>query len=263
METDAESCTPASLAPALRDAPKCPSGAGVQTFATAGLGLACQELMGEFGLAQAAPLLMAWTAPSALIVSRTDARLPGFDRAAERLCDEGWPVFVRRSGGSACPVSRGTIQIALARRVTAGAGIDAHYRDLTDLIERLLAEFGLVAEIGERSDAFCPGRYDMGVGLCKFAGLSQHWRPRGGAMIATTAATLVVDENAEELSRVVNLFYERAGGQRRCSSSAVTDMHRAMPSGLFPDGVLMTELCERLSGLIEGAFHDTLSFAVE
>jgi octanoyl-[GcvH]:protein N-octanoyltransferase len=225
------------------------TGACVEHFATAGLGLVRQEQMGERVLDSGRPLVMAWCAPRALLVGRTDARLPGFGRAVEELGSEGWPVFVRRSGGTACPVSPGTLQIALACRVSGGE-IDAGYRQLSGLISGLLAGHGCAAETGERQGAFCPGRYDMGVGARKFAGLAQHWRPSGDMMVATTAASLIVEEDVEAFSRVVNRFYRLAGGKRRCASSAMIDVRRAMPGRRFADGDLMAELGDRLRDLI-------------
>ena len=249
MEADGGSDAAASPGAARETAAPPVSGIDVQVFANAGLGLAGQERLGAELTADAAPILMAWQAPRALIAGRVDAHLPRFARAQEELTDAGWPVFVRRSGGSACPISPGTLQIALVRVIDASGGIDSEYRVLAGLLEGLLASLGVAAEIGERADAFCPGRYDMGVGPRKFAGLSQHWRPRGPVRIATTAATLIVEEDSEELSRIVNLFYERAGAARRCSPAAVMDVRGALPPGTFPDGALMATLRARLLGM--------------
>lgn len=155
---------------------------GVRTFSTAQAGLERQEWFGEDLTPDDTPILMAWQAPRALIVGRSDARLPGFARAAEELAAEGWPVLVRRSGGSACPVSPGTLQIALVRASAGQGEIEAGYRTLASVIETLLSGVNVLCEAGERPGAFCPGRYDLGVGPRKFAGLSQHWRSRGSAI---------------------------------------------------------------------------------
>ena len=210
-------------------------------------GLHAQEGLAEH--AGEAPLLFAWRTPRGLIVGRTDTRLPGFEAAVERLAKEGWPVIVRRSGGSACPVSPGTLQIALARPVVPRMSIDATYEELVDLIARLLRTYGLEAEAGEKPDAFCPGRYDMSVAGRKLVGMSQHWRQWHGAPTATTAATLIVDEDLVELSRIVDLFYETAGGTLRCSPEAVGSVRQALGASA-PDGALLQQdLVERLSAI--------------
>lgn len=205
--------------------------AAVRTFATAEAGLERQERLGENLAPDTAPLLMAWQAPRALIVGRSDVRLPGFARAAEELAVAGWPVLVRRSGGSACPVSPGTLQIAHVCVSAGKTDIDTGYRSLASIIEQLLSSVGVSCEVGERPGAFCPGRYDLGVGPRKFAGLSQHWRSRGATVIVSTAASIIVEEDVEELCRIVNLFYERAGGERRCSPAFVMDLGGVPRSG--------------------------------
>lgn len=204
-------------------------GTCVQRFATAQAGLDEQERLGETLTPDDAPILIAWQAPRALIVGRSDTRLPGFASAAEELAAQSWPVLVRRSGGSACPISPGTLQIALVRASAGKGSIETNYRALAGLIDEVLSGVGVPCELGERPGAFCPGRYDLGVGLRKFAGLSQYWRSRGRTVTFTTAASIIVEEDVGELCRVVNLFYERAGGEKRCSPAFLIDLKAAVP----------------------------------
>lgn len=211
-------------------------GIGVLTFATASAGLEQQERLGEDLTPDAAPLLMAWQAPRALIAGPRESLLPGFARATEDLAVEGWPVLARRSGGSACPVSPGTLQIALVRAYAGTGDIEVGYRTLAKLIARLLSGVGVLPEPGERAGAFCPGRYDLGIGPRKFAGLSQHWRSRGKTTIVTTAATLIVEDDVDELCRIVNLFHEKAGGEQRCSPAFVMDVKAALSGEFLTDG---------------------------
>ncbi|WP_371824612.1 lipoate--protein ligase family protein [Martelella soudanensis] len=229
--------------------------ADIRTFATARSGLEQQERLDADLTPDTAPLLMAWQAPRALIVGRSDARLPGFARAEEKLAAEGWPVLVRRSGGSACPVSPGTFQIALVRASAGKGDIEAGYRTLASLIDRLLSSVGVQCEVGERTGAFCPGRYDLGVGPRKFAGLSQHWRSRGLVTIVTTAASIIVEDNIEEFCRIVNLFYEKAGKERQCSSAFVTDVKKALSTGITPDVDLIVALQTRLAQEVDSWSH--------
>ena len=183
------------------------AGIRVRRFATAQAGLEEQERLGEDLTPDDAPVLIAWQAPRALIVGRSDTRLPGFAHAVEELVAQGWPVLVRRSGGSACPISPGTLQIALVHASAGKGSIETGYRTLAGLIDELLSDAGVPCELGERPDAFCPGRYDLGVGSRKFAGLSQHWRSRGPAVIGTTAASIIVEGDVGAICRVVHLFY--------------------------------------------------------
>lgn len=216
-------------------------GLSLETFADPAVGLEQQERFGEDAGA-VAPSMLVWQAPRALVVGRADARLPGFAGARAALQEEGWPVLVRRSGGLAFPISPGTLQFALVRRGGPGVTLDSMYSELADTILALLGGFGLTGEIGEKPDAFCPGRYDLLLAGRKVAGLSQHWRMRNGQTMVTCVATLIVEEDAGELARVVNTFYAAAGGAHRCGLAAVTDMGRLLAAVPPQAGTLVEEV---------------------
>ncbi|GEO87592.1 MULTISPECIES: lipoate--protein ligase family protein [Alphaproteobacteria] len=200
---------------------------GVESFTTAAEGLERQERLCDEIRDGCRFRTLFWQAPQALIVGRADTRLPAFDTAADRLTVENWPVVVRRSGGTACPVSPGTFQIVLARTAEAGFAIDGAYRELAAMIGNALAPIGLIATIGEVVEAFCPGRFDIQIDGRKVAGLSQHWCERNGHRVVTTAASFVLAEDPSELARVVNLFYESAGGEKRCPADAIISLEIA------------------------------------
>ncbi len=222
-------------------------GVVVGDFKSADLSLARQRRLAEEAACDGQRLLLLWRAPSALTVSRSDTRLRNFSHAADRLLAEGWPIVIRQGGGGACPVSRGTLQVALARIALPEATIDAAYIELTSIIRSVLESYGMKVEIREQPGAFCPGRYDMSVNGQKVAGLSQHWRHCNGRMIVTTAATLIVEEDTEEIARIVNLFYLTAGGEGRCSTSAIGALQQALPiHGAF-EALLMEDLCNRIA----------------
>ncbi|MFA7416323.1 MAG: hypothetical protein WC048_17775 [Rhizobium sp.] len=200
----------------------------VEGFTTAAEGLERQErLCDEIGDGCRLRTLF-WQAPQAIIVGRTDTRLPTFDAAVQRLVAENWPVVVRRSGGTACPISPGTIQIALARSAGADFAIDVAYRELSAMIGDALASIGLVATIGEVAESFCPGRFDIQIDGRKLGGISQHWCERNGHRVVTTAASFVLAQDPSELTRIVNLFYESAGGARRCPADAIISLDLAL-----------------------------------
>lgn len=216
-------------------------------FETAELGLARQEQLAEEITHDCQRVLLVWQAPQALIVGRSDTRLPRFAVAANQLLAEGWPVLIRRSGGSACPVSTNTLQIALARTATTEITIDSAYAELTGLIRTVLESYGMKVETCGRPSAFCPGRYDLSINGRKVAGLSQHWRQCNGRITVTTASALTVAEDPEELARIVNLFYRIADGPERCSASAVGALRLALPVDAAFDGSLMEDVRNRIA----------------
>jgi hypothetical protein len=216
-------------------------------FKTADPGLLRQELLAEEISCNHQRLLLLWRAPRALLVGRSDTRLPNFPAAVDRLLAEGWPVLIRRSGGSACPVSRRTLQIALARTATTDITIDSAYIELTSLIRTVLESYGLKVETGSRPSAFCPGRYDMSINGRKISGLSQHWRQCNGRVTVTTASALIVEEDPEELAHIVNLFYRVAGCAERCSAPAVGALRQALPVDATFDAPLVEDVSNRIA----------------
>lgn len=223
--------------------------ASIENFATAEAGLQRQQHLAEHITPQRRRLLLLWRAPQALLVCRSDTRLPHFSVAEERLHVEGWPVLVRRSGGSACPVASGTLQIAIAQTTTPGFTMERGYGELAGLIRDALQSYELAAEIGAVPEAFCPGRYDIAIGGRKVAGLSQHWRTCGGVMTATTAAALIVTHDTAPLVHIVNRFYEIAGSAGRCMGAAVGTVRDHLLVNDMADDALMQDLGARIAHL--------------
>lgn len=193
-----------------------------------------------------AAVLFIWRAEQALLVTRQDARLPAFARAARVLEAEGWPVLVRTSGGGAFPVHPGTVQFAAAARLpAAGRSIDAIYDALGAPLIEALASFGVAAGLGEVAGAFCRGRHDIVVGGRKLGGLAQHWRSTNdGAARIFAGASVLAEEAAQNLTDVVNRFYTLAGGDFRCAAGTVTSLRRELGAAA-PTGDLAAALLQR------------------
>lgn len=216
-------------------------------FETADAGLQRQEQLAEKIISDNQFLLLVWQAPQTLIVSVNDTRLPNFFFAANHLRETGWPVVVRRSGGSACPVSNGTLQISLVRTAVPGITIDTAYAELASLIRAVFTLYELKLETGTIPDAFCPGRYDLSIAGRKIAGLSQRWRQHKGRMVVTTAATLILDEDVRELVRVVNFFYRLGGTEMRCSQRAVGNMRQFIARDISTAEEFRKKLCRHIA----------------
>lgn len=168
-----------------------------------------------------------WDNGQALVVSRSDARLPGFAGARERLSAEGWPVLVRESGGGVVPHARGILHLSLVFRPPRGTRctLEAVYGALALPLRDALARLGVDAELGDAPGSFCDGRFNLLVAGCKLAGTAQRWRGRPsatpdgrGAVLAH--ALLLVDGDVEAWTARVNRFYELAGGTPRARADA-------------------------------------------
>jgi Lipoate-protein ligase A len=184
------------------------------------------------------PGLLAWTSPRALLVAPGESRLAAFETAAQACAEAGWPVAIRRGGGRVCPISPGTLQLAISRPVAEGITIASAYEEMATLLERLLEHFEIQVERGICPDAFCPGRYDLSVAGRKIAGLAQVWRLHHGQRIAITGASLVVGDEADSLADGANLFSLHLHAPPACRSGAIGSLGRAAGRSIFVEDVL-------------------------
>jgi len=192
------------------------------------------------------PALLIWQSPRALLAAPGDARLRSFASASRICAENGWPVATRRGGGRVCPVSPGTLQLAISRPVSAGVTVERAYREMVALIGRLLDRFGLRAACGPCPGAFCPGRHDLAVGGRKIAGLAQAWRRVEGEMVVVTGASLVVDECDADLAAAVNLFYRDVADAPGCRAAAIGSL-----SALAGGGVSPCDVAEMLRAIVQ------------
>jgi lipoate-protein ligase A len=173
----------------------------------------------------ATSILSVWRCPRALLVTPPETRLPSFEQARDLMRTDGWPVVLRKSGGGACPVGPGTVQIALVETAGACPSLNAKYEVLGRLVHAALSAFQIDSCSRPVAGAYCPGRYDIAVAGRKIAGMSQRWfRNRRDVHCVITSASLNVEEPPDILAGVVNDFYSRAGGAQRCEAAALANM---------------------------------------
>jgi lipoate-protein ligase A len=184
-----------------------------------------QELADGLTSPSSAPCLLVWRSAPALLVSRTETRLPQFGDAVAGMRAAGWAVVLRKSGGGACPVGRGTVQVSMIDPIMPQMTINGRYAVLAELLQATLRRYRVFAHTGLVADAYCPGAYDLGVAGRKIAGTSQHWfRNRCGVRCVVTAASINIEEAPDELACVVNRFYRCAGSTPHCDADALTNV---------------------------------------
>ncbi|ADZ70887.1 Lipoate-protein ligase A-like protein [Polymorphum gilvum SL003B-26A1] len=164
------------------------------------------------------PCVVLWRTAQALSVTRSEARLPAFAEALERLDLAGWPIVVRRGGGSAFPIGPGTLQVSLlTRKGVPDVDFDRLYDRLAGLVRQGLANLGMPSRVGEIANAFCRGRYDISVDGRKVAGLSQAW---GGKGAVVAEASILIAADVRGGAEAVNRFHALAGSDLRCDPQA-------------------------------------------
>lgn len=180
--------------------------------------------------------LVIWRCKPSLLVTRTEMRLPHIEHVSAELRAAGWPLVLRKSGGAACPVGPGTVQLSMIEAAKCDATLAEKYRALAQLMKAVLCLYRIPAEIRLVAGAYCPGSYDLAVQSRKIAGMSQHWfRNRGGTRCIVTAASINIEEPPDMLAAVVNRFYDRAGGPFRCNAESLTNMRLCGARAVAPD----------------------------
>jgi lipoate-protein ligase A len=217
-----------------------------------------QELADRLTSSSSTPFLLVWRSEPALVVSRTETRLLHFEDAVADMRAGSWPVVLRKSGGGACPVAPGTVQVSVIDPILPLTTINGRYAVLAELLQATLRRYRVLADTGLVAGAYCPGAYDLAVAGRKIAGMSQRWfRNRCGVRCVVTAASINVEETPEEIARVVNRFYRRAGSTLRCDAGALTNVQQCegTPSVCGPDfaAAVIDQVASSASGIAVSA----------
>src|ERR671913_471000 len=196
-------------------------------------------------------------------VTRRDTFRPGFRDAVRAAGEMGYPVLVRSSGGGATAADRGTFGFSTIRPADekeSGRGITERYDEAAALVLGAFSRLGVMAEVGEVRDEFCPGDHSIRVGGreggMKIVGIAQRITRR-----ATSVGGIVLVEGERDLARVLERVYsamqlpfrpESVGSLRRAGYEAGTQ--NAMEA--------FAAEAERIYGVIRAPLDEkTLAFA--
>jgi lipoate-protein ligase A len=186
-----------------------------------------QTLLEEHAVSDRPRSVLLWECERALIVSQVDALLPGFEGAARASADVGWPVTVRKTGGSAVAIGPGVLNFSVIESWRGTPPALAHGFDLVCApIIRALAQLGVTGTIGAAPGSFCDGEYNVLVDGRKIAGTAQRRTKRGDGGALLAHALILIDADPAELTGAVQSFYGRAGGGRQFDARVVTSLDR-------------------------------------
>ncbi|MGB7398987.1 lipoyl protein ligase domain-containing protein [Castellaniella sp.] len=192
------------------------------------------------------PVACLWSAPQCLVVPRTYAAKPGFAQAQQTMNAQGWPVYVRQSGGGVVPQGAGILNLSLAR-LFSGRPLDHSedfYQQLCSIIASALLFFGIEARAQAVEGSFCDGRFNLAVGnpAKKIAGTAQWWRrqtPASGAPVAGTTpseqhiglvhALILLDCDTDTVTRQANALEEALGSTRRYRADRIVSLDTLIP----------------------------------
>jgi octanoyl-[GcvH]:protein N-octanoyltransferase len=156
------------------------------------------------------PLLRIWTNGQCLVATRAQSALAGYDKAVAAATAAGWPVVLRRSGGTTVPHGPGVLNISLIHALGTAA-IDGVYHPLLQLIVASCAQIGIAARIGGTPHCFCDGTRNVIVDGLKFAGTAAFMRNGPQKTWCLAHASIMVDPPMETMLSAVTRFERDLG----------------------------------------------------
>jgi octanoyl-[GcvH]:protein N-octanoyltransferase len=200
----------------------------------------CAQLREEAGVfEQAAPVRAprAWLwepACGLLVVTRPETRLPRYASAVARLEAEGWPTWLRSSGGSAVPLAPGMLVLTQIEEVeSAAAVLQQGFERLCDPLIAALAAFGLEVGTGPVAGAYCDGRFNLVCKGRKLAGTAQRQRRSAPDRMRIMAhAVVLIEARSRASAEAVYRFYEWAGAERHLDPASVTTVTEQAAAGV-------------------------------
>lgn len=191
-----------------------------------------------------------WVAEQAIVCARSEVRLPHFQKAAIESAVDGWPVYVRGSGGAAVIQGPGILNLTLCYRSNEPVDIDASYVDLCRPLQMALGALGIATSRGHVPRSFCDGRFNIIVGQRKIVGTAQKWRPLagGGGHAVLGHALILLDADLRSGVAQLNKLYLNAGSDAVVDQRSLVNLSellRRTSPGDLPDlfsGALLRQL---------------------
>lgn len=178
-----------------------------------------------------------WTNRPCLVTTRRFAAMPRFADAALASARQGWPVFVRPSGGTTVAHRPGTLN-ASHFQSWRGDGDDAirRFRIFCEHLVTSIGAVGISAYLGPVDRSYCDGRFNLVSEGQKLAGTASLVRLSGGNVgLLSHASIWVTGEIAADIEAIER--FERALGLQASYSHNVhmTLEHRLMTASASED----------------------------
>lgn len=155
---------------------------------------------------QLPPTLRLYRPFPTLAFGQRDARLPGFDAAADAARAEGFEPLIRKAGGRAAAYHQGCLIVDhIEPHDDAIAGSRSRFGLLGEILAEALRRVGVDASVGEIPGEYCPGEFSVhgnGQVQVKLVGTAQ--RVISGAWLFSS---VVVVENSPPIRAVLEKTY--------------------------------------------------------
>lgn len=151
---------------------------------------ALTDVLTEFSGEQEQPIIHFWQLPKTLILGMKDSRVTYFDEALKTVHEKNYHLLLRNAGGLGVISDAGVLNVSLIlpKETISSLSIDDGYQKMVDWLEQ--TRFGrLGLEIGEVTDSYCPGKYDLSIKGKKIAGIAQRRVKDGVAIMMYLSVT--------------------------------------------------------------------------
>ncbi|SIS57870.1 lipoate--protein ligase family protein [Alicyclobacillus vulcanalis] len=217
------------------------------------------ELGKQVAVRERLPVVRVWRhlPVTGLVVSRRDVAGEAGQAAMARMAAEGWPLFVRSTGGTAVPHGEGMLNLSLIfPRHAEGATTDRYYRMLCQPLVEWLQRLGLCAEMTDVPGSYCDGNYNVAIRGRKIVGTAQAWRGGLAGMASRYPGYVLahgcisVSPDLDAAIAAIQRFYRYAGRDdlriERDKATTLTEASGASWSDEAAQASLVEFLRERL-----------------
>lgn len=190
------------------------------------------DFLGVFPAASDTSWLRVWRNHRCLVASRRQSRSPRFAEAVADSAASGWPIAVRRSGGTAVVHRPGVLNISLVSIGSGNPGLRKDYFALLDLIAGALQPLGIAAGHGAVAGAHCDGEYNLAWQGRKLAGTAGFVTRRNGTGLRIFHAALAVSGDLRDDLAAITRFETALGEQPDYTASAHVSVAEILALGV-------------------------------
>ena len=173
-----------------------------------------------------------------IVCPRAFGRRERFASAQESLTAQGWPIYMRPTGGGAVPQGDGIVNLAISYNAPADFTIEDGYRLLIGAIVNGLRSARVHLLPGVTPGSFCDGAWNLSIGGKKVIGTAQRWRPDASKGPRVLAHALILTEEVFQSGTDAVAAFHRHFGLSEVTRAAHTSLAAATDIKELPAGAL-------------------------
>lgn len=175
------------------------------------------------------PIIRLWESIPCLVTTRSISRNPKFQHAAEGSTARGWPVFVRKSGGTTVIHRPGILNFSIVQNYgNEYPTVEQGFAELLAILQNACDKFGVSSHIGPVQGSYCDGKYNLCINDKKMAGTATRIIVKNRSRLVVSHASITVDGNiCSDLKRIQD-FERKLSIASRYSSASHTTLRSAL-----------------------------------